>query len=73
MNSFKKLSHSIYEFKYHTVFCPKHLYRIFEDQIGQYAKQEVILLIKQRELVEAVHKKRIDGPPNSFHRSSGNQ
>lgn len=38
MNSFKKLSHSIYEFKYHTVFCPKHLYRIFEDQIGQYAK-----------------------------------
>ncbi len=29
---FRKLSHSIYECKYHIVFCPKYRYRIFTDE-----------------------------------------
>ena len=36
---FKRLSHSLYECKYHIVFCPKYCYRIFKDAIGEYAKQ----------------------------------
>jgi len=27
---FKKLSHSVYECKYHVVFCPKYRYKILE-------------------------------------------
>ena len=50
---FKRLSHSIYECKYHIVFCPKYRYRILKDGIGEYAKQqEVYQLCKQKEQVE---------------------
>jgi putative transposase len=35
MSSFKKLSHTLYECKYHIVFCPKYRHRIFEGQIGK--------------------------------------
>jgi putative transposase len=52
MSSFKKLSHSIWECKYHIVFCPKYRYRIFADQIGEYAKQQVYQLARQKDLVE---------------------
>jgi len=31
---FRRLSHSIYECKYHVVFCPKYRYRIFKEGIG---------------------------------------
>ena len=39
MSSFKKLSHTLWECKYHIVFCPKYRYKIFDGQIGDYAKQ----------------------------------
>jgi len=52
MSGFKKLSHTIYECKYHIVFCPKYRYRIFEGQIGEYAKQQVYFLVRQKDLVE---------------------
>ena len=52
MSNFKKLSHTIYECKYHIVFCPKYRYRIFEGQIGEYAKQQVYSLTRQKDLVE---------------------
>jgi len=52
MSSFKKLSHSIWECKYHIVFCPKYRYRIFEGQIGEYAKQQVYHLSCQKDLIE---------------------
>lgn len=52
MSGFKKLSHSIWECKYHIVFCPKYRYRIFEGQIGEYAKQQVYHLSRQKDLVE---------------------
>jgi len=52
MSNFRKLSHTIYECKYHVVFCPKYRYRIFEGQIGEYAKQQVYSLTRQKDLVE---------------------
>ena len=51
---FKKLSHSIYECKYHIIFCPKYRYRIFGAEIGEYAKQQIHQLLRQKELVEVL-------------------
>jgi len=47
MSDFKKLSHRIYECKCHIVFCPKYRYRIFDGQVGEYAKQQVYHLVWQ--------------------------
>lgn len=52
MSRFKKLSHSIYECKYHIVFCPKYRFRIFDGQIGDHARQQVYQLVRQKDLVE---------------------
>ena len=49
---FKKLSHSIYECKYHIVFCPKYRYRIFKGEIKEYTRGQVFRLLKQKDLVE---------------------
>jgi putative transposase len=51
---FKRLSHSIYECKYHVVFCPKYRYRILKDEIGEYVRQQVYRLLEQKEDVEVV-------------------
>ena len=50
MSGFKKLSHSIWECKYHIVFCSK--YRIFEGQTGECGKQQIYHLSRQKDLVE---------------------
>ena len=52
MSRFRKLSHSIYECKYHIVFCPKYRYRIFDGPVGDYASQQVYQLARQKDLVE---------------------
>ena len=52
MSRFRKLSHSIYECKYHIVFCPKYRYRIFDGSVGDYAGQQVYQLVRQKDLVE---------------------
>ena len=49
---FKKLSHTLYECKYHIVYCPKYRYRIFKDEIAEYCKGQIYLLCRQKELVE---------------------
>ncbi len=51
---FRKLSHTLYECKYHVVFCPKYRYRIFEDAVGQYTHQQVYRLLGQKEGVEVL-------------------
>ena len=33
---FKKLSHTIYECKYHIVICPKYRHKIFKGEIAEY-------------------------------------
>ena len=49
---FKKLSHTLYECKYHIVMCPKYRHRIFKDEIAEYAKQQLYGLCRQKELME---------------------
>ena len=49
---FRRLSHTIYECKYHIVFCPKYRFRIFKDEIAEYTKQQVYILCRQKESVE---------------------
>lgn len=51
---FKRLSHSLYECKYHLVFCPKYRYRILKEAIGEYVTQLVYQLCKQKEQVEVL-------------------
>ena len=54
MTRFKRLSHSLYECKYHVVFCPKYRYRIFKDGVGEYTKQEIYRLSQQKDQVEVL-------------------
>ena len=51
---FRKLSHSLYECKYHIVFCPKYRYRIFKEAIGETVRQLVYQLCKQKEQIEVL-------------------
>ena len=53
-HQFKRLSHSIYECKYHLVFCPKYRYRIFKDDIAEYTRQQIYSLCKQKEQIEVL-------------------
>jgi putative transposase len=49
---FKKLSHTIYECKYHFAICPKYRFRIFKGEIAEYTKQQTYIVCRQKELVE---------------------
>lgn len=51
---FRKLAHSLYECKYHIVFCPKYRYRILQDEVGEYVKQQIYQLLRQRDGVEVI-------------------
>ena len=51
---FKRLSHSLYECKYHVVFCPKYRYRVLTGEVGEYVKQELYRLCSQKEGVEVL-------------------
>ena len=53
-NRFKKLSHTIYECKYHIVCCPKYRHRIFKDEIREYTRGQVYVLLRQKELIEVL-------------------
>jgi putative transposase len=54
MTRFKRLSHTIYECKYHIVFCPKYRYRIFKDGVEAYTQQEIYRLCSQKDGVEVL-------------------
>jgi putative transposase len=49
---FKKLAHSLYECKYHIVFCPKYRYKILQAEVAQYVRQQIYLLSHQKDDVE---------------------
>ena len=51
---FRKLSQSLYECKYHIVFCPKYRYRILKEIIGETVRQLVYQLCKQKEQIEVL-------------------
>jgi putative transposase len=46
---FKRLSHSIYECKYHVVFCPKYRHRVFKDEVKSYTERLLHRLAEQKE------------------------
>ena len=51
---FRRLSHTIYECKYHLIFCPKYCRRILKDEIRAYVKQEIRNLLRQKEGIEII-------------------
>ena len=51
---FKRLSHSVYECKYHIGFCPKYRYRVLTGEIGEYVKQELYQLCREKDGVEVL-------------------
>lgn len=50
----KRLSHSLYECKYHSVFCPKYRFRIFQDEFADYTRQQTESLCRQKAQVEVL-------------------
>ena len=52
MSDYKKLTHTIYECKYHVVFCPKYRFRIFQGDIAEYSRSKLYQLVGQKEAVE---------------------
>ena len=51
---FRKQSHTIYECKYHLIFCPKYRRRILKDEIREYAGREIENLLRQKEGIEII-------------------
>ena len=51
---FKKLSHSIYECKYHVVFCPKYRFRILKDEVAEYVRQRIYQLCSRKDDIEVL-------------------
>jgi len=52
MSRFRKLSHTIYECKYHVVICPKYRYKILKGEIAEFVKQRLLQLSVQKDQVE---------------------
>jgi len=51
---FRKLSHTIYECKYHIVFAPKYRYKILKGDVAGYVEQEIYALCRQKDGVEVL-------------------
>ena len=51
---FRKLSDSLYECKYHIMFCPRYRYRIFKEITGEMVRQLVYQLCKPKKQVEVL-------------------
>ena len=61
---FKKLSHSLYECKYHVVFCPKYRYKILQEEVQEYIIQQTYRLCNQKDGVEVLE---INVQPDHVH------
>ena len=51
---FKKLSHTIYECKYHIVCCPKYRHRILKNEVEEYTKSQTYSLCSHKDLAEVL-------------------
>ena len=51
---FRKLAHSLYECKYHVVFCPKYRYKILQAEVSKFVEQQILRLCDQKEGVEVL-------------------
>lgn len=54
VSRFKRLSHSIYECKYHVVFCPKYRFKILKGEVGAYTERLIYKLVEQKKGVEVL-------------------
>ena len=54
---FRKLAHSLYECKYHIVFCPKYRYKILQSEVAKYVKQQIYRLSNEKNDVEVLEVK----------------
>ena len=54
MSRFRKLSHTIYECKYHIVFCPKYRLHIFRGEIKDYTEYVLRKLLDQKDRIEVL-------------------
>ena len=50
MAKWKKLSHTIYQCKYHIVFCPKYRYRILEGALAAFVEQTIQMLCEWKNI-----------------------
>jgi putative transposase len=50
MTKWKKLSHTIYQCKYHTVWCPKYRYRILKGTLSKSVEQTLRMLCEWRSI-----------------------
>ena len=53
-HQFKRLSHSLYECKYHIVFCPKYRHRIFQEDVADYTQQMIHELCRRKADVDVL-------------------
>jgi putative transposase len=51
---FRKLSHSLYECKYHIVFCPKYRYRVLHGEVKTAVEREIYRLCEQKAGIEVL-------------------
>ncbi len=51
---FKRLAHSLYECKYHVVFCPQYRYQILQEEVAQYVHPQIYQLSGQKDKVEVL-------------------
>ena len=50
MGRFKKLSHAVYDCKYHIVWCPKYRYRVLLEEKAKFVETSVRMLCEWKEL-----------------------
>ena len=50
MTKWKKLSHTIYQCKYHIVWCPKYRYRILKGALSKYVEQTLRMLCEWKNI-----------------------
>ena len=51
---FRKLSHSLYECKYHIVFCPKYRYKILQEEVSKYVSKQINRLSDQKDGIDVL-------------------
>jgi putative transposase len=61
---FRKLAHSLYECKYHIVYCPKYSYKILQDDVAKYVTQQVYRLSDRKDGVEVLE---VNGQADHVH------
>ena len=52
MSRFSKLSHSVYECRYHIIICPKYRYKVLRGEVSNFCKQRLYQLASQKDQVE---------------------